>query len=157
MAVAALDKPRGQWCTHALPGRGCAIYEERPQECRTFVCLWLKDNNLGPEWKPEKSKMVLAYEDATQHTLVYVDSSTPGAWRRAPYHERMTALMLAGLPLGRLIFIVTGGRTGLLLPDKRNEARLEDLGRLEAGDQVSLKRLGHPPSVRYEAVVTRGS
>ena len=155
MAVATLSKPRGVWCDHALPGRGCGIYDTRPQDCRTFVCLWLRDESLGPDWKPEKSKMVLAHEEATGHMLVYLDPSTPRAWQRAPYMKRLTALMQAGLPLGRLVFIMTGERTGVLLPDERNEGRLEDLGRLEAGDEVSLRRLGYPHATRYEAVVKR--
>ena len=157
MGIYALDKPRGQWCEHAMPGRGCSIYADRPQECRSFSCLWLLDDNLGPEWKPEKSKMVLVADETGRRTMVHVDAAAPDAWRRAPYHQRLLELMQAGLPLGRLVFIVVGERTGLLLPDERQGSRLEDLGRLEQGDEVTLKRLGHPHATRYEAVVTRRS
>jgi hypothetical protein len=32
MAVEALGKPAGSWCSHCKPGRGCLIYETRPEE-----------------------------------------------------------------------------------------------------------------------------
>jgi len=150
MGIYALDKPRGRWCDHAMPGRGCAIYDDRPQECRTFSCLWLLDDNLGPEWKPEKSKMVLTADEASRRTMVYVDASAPNAWQREPFQQRLMALMQAGLPLGRLVFIVVGERTGLLLPHG-----LQDLGRLDDGDEVTLKRTGYPHATRYEAEVRR--
>src|SRR5215831_7728616 len=59
MGIAALDKPEGVWCGHFARGVGCAIYADRPQECRAFVCQWLVNANFGPEWKPNKCKMVL--------------------------------------------------------------------------------------------------
>jgi hypothetical protein len=155
MGIYALEKPRGAWCPHAMPGRGCAVYDDRPDECRTFSCLWLLDDNLGPEWKPEKSKMVLTADETTKRTMVYVDTAAPDAWRKPPFHQRLMALMQAGLPLGRLVFIVVGERTGLLLPAENNEMRLEELGRLEPGDAVTLKRTGYPHATRYDAVVTR--
>ena len=39
MAVTELNKPRGQACKH-ICASGCAIYDERPDSCRRFDCLW---------------------------------------------------------------------------------------------------------------------
>jgi hypothetical protein len=151
MGIYALDKPRGQWCQHAMPGRGCAIYETRPRECRTFACTWLLDENLGPEWKPEKCKMVLVSDEAKKRTMVYVDASMPDAWRRPPYHARLTALMRAGLPLGRLVFIDVGGKVSMMLPD-----RMEDLGLLGPDDEVALQIARYPHTTEYKVTVRRG-
>ncbi len=59
LAVAALDKPANRWCLHAnLGAHRCDIYEDRPEECRAFDCLWLKhDEHTVPE--PEQFVVVL--------------------------------------------------------------------------------------------------
>src|SRR5262245_33293733 len=54
-----LNKPHGVWCTDCQPGVGCRIYDDRPDECREFLCWWLVEPRLGPEWKPDKSKLVI--------------------------------------------------------------------------------------------------
>lgn len=41
MAVYALEKPPWSRCANQCAG-GCGIYAERPEECRTFDCGWLK-------------------------------------------------------------------------------------------------------------------
>lgn len=60
LRVNSLDKPTGTWCQHARPG--CAIYEDRPVECRAFSCLWLlglfKDGD-----RPDKVGGVFWYAD----------------------------------------------------------------------------------------------
>jgi hypothetical protein len=150
MGIYALEKPRGQWCDHAMPGRGCAIYETRPQECRTFACGWLRDENLGPEWKPEKSKIVLVFDEEKKRTMVYVDATQPDAWKKPPYHQRLTALMQAGLPLGRLVFVDVGGRVAMMLPD-----RMEDLGVLGPQDEVALQMIRYPHAMEYKVIVKR--
>lgn len=40
LGIAALEKPMGVACQHQGPD-GCAVYEDRPAECRKFVCGWL--------------------------------------------------------------------------------------------------------------------
>ena len=63
MAIEALAKPAGRWCRHCQPGRGCAIYAERPAECGDFACLWLVNDLLDERWKPSRSKLVLTTSD----------------------------------------------------------------------------------------------
>jgi len=53
------NKPRNVWCEHCTPGKGCNIYNDRPELCRTFRCIWLRTPEM-PEWvKPSESKMLL--------------------------------------------------------------------------------------------------
>ncbi len=155
MGIVELEKPRGAWCNHAVPGRGCAIYEQRPDSCRVFSCLWLLDPALGEEWKPEKSKLVIVPDDDKKVTRVYVDAAAPEAWKREPYHSSLLDFMRNGLMEGRLLFINVGNRNGLLLPDGGDGWRLQDLGKLQAGDEVQLRRSGPPFAPRYEAEVKR--
>lgn len=150
MGIHALSKPRNVWCDHAMPGRGCAIYAARPQECGDFACMWLLDEKLGPEWKPDKCKMVLVSEEEKKRTTVYVDAAQPNAWKKEPYLSRLTALMQAGLPLGRLVFIDVAGRVSLMLP-----GRVEELGMLGRDDEVALQMIRYPHAVEYKVSVRR--
>jgi hypothetical protein len=96
--VAVIDnKPRGVWCKHCAPGKGCGIWQERPDFCRDFSCHWLKDTSFGDEWKPERSKLVMNYRPDDNAMAVMVDPATPKAWRKEPYHSglRMLAATLA--------------------------------------------------------------
>jgi len=149
MGIGALDKPSGQWCPHCLPGKGCAIYDERPQECRSFNCDWLVEERLGPEWKPEKSKIVMT--SSQDKIIAYVDPSSPAAWRKSPFFETLTELMKNGLPQGRLVYVAVSDRYTLLLPDRH-----EELGQLGPHDEVLLKTIRTPSGLGYQVEVRRG-
>lgn len=41
LAVTELQKPARRACDHVCCS-GCRIYENRPQECRQFHCLWMR-------------------------------------------------------------------------------------------------------------------
>ena len=40
MGIKAIAKPPGVWCKECIPGKGCGIYETRPEACRTFYCAY---------------------------------------------------------------------------------------------------------------------
>jgi len=149
MGIGALDKPSGQWCPHCLPGKGCGIYDERPEECRTFSCDWLRNEALGPEWKPEKSKIVMASTNGK--IIAYVDPASPTQWRKSPFFERLTALMHAALPDGVLVYVAVAEHYTLLLPDRE-----EEIGRIGPADEVILKSFRAPTGLRYEVEIRRG-
>ena len=60
LGVNELSKPAGQQCVFEDRGRGCRIYAERPQVCRSFQCLWLRDPALLPndDQRPDRSHVV---------------------------------------------------------------------------------------------------
>ena len=43
MRVTPLDKPAGTPCRHESP-QGCGIYQTRPEVCRVWFCLWVRDD-----------------------------------------------------------------------------------------------------------------
>jgi hypothetical protein len=86
------NKPRGAWCKHCKPGKGCGIWQDRPQFCRDFHCHWIKDDSFGEEWKPEKSKFVMNYRPDQNAFAVVVDPGFPGAWLKEPYHSGLRRL-----------------------------------------------------------------
>ena len=105
---------------------------------------------LGPEWKPEKSKIVMTSSQGK--IIAYVDPSSPTQWRKSPFYERLVKLMQASLPDGILVYVAVGNHYTLFLPD-----RLEEIGRLGAQDEVILKTLRTPVGrLEYQVEVLRG-
>jgi len=93
-----IQKPAATRCRHCAradaagtttPGTatisGCAIYDSRPKVCREFYCGWRKLAQLGPAWRPDKSRVFLMIEPV------------PGPNGAGPV--RAVTLMLIGNPL----------------------------------------------------------
>lgn len=76
-------KPANTPCVHCRINEGCTIYADRPKLCRDFLCLWRKDEGLGPEWEPARSGMMVYVQGA--QVTVLVDPENPERWRQEPY------------------------------------------------------------------------
>jgi len=128
LPIPELAKPAGQWCSHAVTGKGCGIYEDRPPVCRSFYCHWLVDPTLGPEWKPNKAKFVM-YPDRDSPDIynIMVDPAFPDAWAKPPYLERIRSWVAGGAALGRFALVHVGPRLTAVLPD-----RIVDLGTVKS-------------------------
>ncbi|SFI34176.1 hypothetical protein SAMN05216525_107190 [Bradyrhizobium sp. Gha] len=115
MAIEALAKPVGRWCTHCKPGRGCAIYAGRPAECEAFTCLWLADGLLDQRWKPSRSKLVVTTsEDGVE---IRCDPGSPNAWRREPYAAEIRAWAEEGERNDMTVVVIIGQRMILVTPE----------------------------------------
>jgi hypothetical protein len=136
VGVAELAKPPGAWCPHCLRSQGCAIYDSRPAGCREFFCEWMLSEKLGPEWKPDRAKFVLAVT-ATGHLSVGVDPGFPSAWRQPPYYEvlRRWARERADNPSSSWpgVDVWIGRRCIILLPDGE-----KDLGIVAPDEDVRI-------------------
>ena len=55
MKVTPLDKPAGTPCQH-MTETGCGDYENRPEVCRVWYCMWVRDAHsiLSEEERPDK-------------------------------------------------------------------------------------------------------
>lgn len=144
--VPELNKPAGRWCAHIAQGKGCGIHDTRPQVCRAFFCQWIHNDELGPDWKPDRARFVLSIYPGTNSLAVTVDPGTPDAWTRAPYHRELRRWAEAALKGGDNVLVFNGDRVTIVLPD-RDVA----LGVLGPGDQIRVGRRGHV----YEADVVR--
>ena len=130
-------------------GKGCQIYLAKPPSCGVFNCLWLLDEKLGPEWQPSKSKIVLVRDARNHRIIAYVDATTPTAWKRSPYFEKLRDWMLAGMtPDGDSIFVSIAGKVTLLLPDGEHP-----LGVVGDDDIVEVQMM--PTGNAYRAVVRK--
>ena len=138
--IAELDKPAGKWCTHWRPGNGCGIHVMRPVSCRGFYCEWTTSKGLGPEWKPERCKFVLAKTNEGRNLTAHVDPGFPNAWRATPYYEnfKIWAAEAAKQTPMRLVSIMVGERLTVVLADRDIE-----FGVLGRDDVVQINRDEH--------------
>jgi hypothetical protein len=62
-----LQKVQGYKCRNTLPDKGCAIYESRPDTCRTFFCGWRLLKWVREPLRPDLSGVLvrLQYEKPT--------------------------------------------------------------------------------------------
>jgi hypothetical protein len=151
-AIEELAKPPGVWCRHAVSGKGCAIYAERPGSCRAFYCQWMQDASFGPEWKPEKAKFVIYVQQNGNNLQVAVDPSFPNAWTKPPYVGLIRKWVAEGAERGRFVFVRIGPRMIVLLPD-----RDVDLGRVDADDEIMVSRKPGPAGLVYDVEVKRAA
>jgi len=129
MAIEEIAKPAGDWCRHCKPGRGCRIYDSRPAECRAFNCLWLTDGRFGPDWKPNKSKLVLT--TSADGLEIRCDPSLPNAWRSEPFHNGIKRLAASGEAHDVTVLVIAGEKMVLVTPDREF-----DLGAVGADQRI---------------------
>lgn len=110
MGVSALEKPAGRWCRRFRRASGCDAYDDRPDDCRIFNCLWLLTEALDEEWKPTRAGFLLHSEAGGARLIVECDPARPHDWRRAPYHGLLRRWAAAGQEV-----LVFAGRRGLRL------------------------------------------
>jgi hypothetical protein len=133
-AVPELNKPAGPWCQHCIVGKGCAIYEKRPQLCVDYQCLWLQSQGradprerLGDELRPDRCKVVfspIARGDMSTDPNMMAATTMPGApdaWRRPAAKKLIDRMTDAGMR------VVVGPPATLrkLLVDARGEQEIE--------------------------------
>lgn len=115
-------KPAGQWCHHCKPGRGCAIWQNLPQKCGDYHCVWRLDPALGPEWKPDRARFILTHAHQDAPLAVILDKGAPDTHRREPYWSRLRETARQHLEgRGSTIVIYGGGKRALLFPDHEQE------------------------------------
>ncbi len=149
MVIPELQKPKDSWCPNFARGCGCAIYADRPQSCRDFTCFWLLDPAMGPEWKPDRCKMVL---DARQDWLVvHVDPAAGSPWRQEPYFSYLRDVAARNIARGASVLVMERGRTIIILPD-----RDVDLGVVAPQDRIVVNRTMTGAGPSWHARVVAG-
>lgn len=112
------EKPPMQWCQHCAIGEGCTIYEQRPRECRTFHCGYLRMPELNEAWRPSNSKIVVAIGPGDKRLVVMVDPSRRGQWRNEPYYSMIKAWARVLCPKAGQLLVHDGGEVIAVLPDR---------------------------------------
>jgi hypothetical protein len=114
--VPVMNKPRDKWCQKCQPGKGCAIWQDRPEFCRDFHCLWVKDVRLEPQWQPNHCKFVMNWAGEKQLNIT-CDPGSPMAYRREPFFASLKDSARRFASEEKHILIFTGSQKFVLLPD----------------------------------------
>lgn len=93
-----LIKPPDSKCKHCAAGKGCTIYDHRPDLCRSFYCKWLIDPSLDDTWYPPTARIVInmvSNADGSNPCLVFeVDPRRADRWLKTPYFEKISQIAL---------------------------------------------------------------
>jgi hypothetical protein len=117
LKITTLNKPHGTWCSHCQPGVGCRVYDDRPEECRTFLCGWLVNSQLGPQWKPDKSRLIVTNAADGNGLAIRCDPGYPNAWRKEPYHSQILQWAKAAKTQDGPIVVAVGNRLTVIAPE----------------------------------------
>lgn len=137
LGIPELAKPKDLWCANFTAGTGCRIYPDRPPSCRDFVCRWLTDATMGPEWKPSTCKMVI--DSRPGLLVVHVDPSVTHPWIGQPYISVLKRLSAQGLDKGVMVMVIERRRTIVILPDRE-----VDLGTIGPEARIAMERVNTP-------------
>jgi hypothetical protein len=118
MGVGELNKAPGQWCAHFLKGGGCGVYLDRPPSCRSFHCEWLLSDKLGDEWKPDKARFVLSWEEEKSKLSIVCDPAQPTAWKREPYLSQIRGWAARGKTDGTEIMVCINDQRIVIFDDR---------------------------------------
>ncbi|MFA5913867.1 MAG: hypothetical protein WC830_09965 [Burkholderiales bacterium] len=98
--IRELNKPGDTWCRHCSIGVGCGIYDDRPESCRVYECVWLQTQRggrpLAPELRPDKSRVVLGVTNGGDDLVLYVDPDRPDAWKRGAMAKLVAEMRAKG-------------------------------------------------------------
>jgi len=83
LRIPQLAKPAGVPCPNCT-GHSCSIYDNRPDICRRFRCMWLLNDAFGERdyWKPDACGIV-SYIPNAEPVLYFVCADD--RWTRDPW------------------------------------------------------------------------
>jgi hypothetical protein len=87
--IEATGSPQYAWCRHCAIGRGCAVYAERPEECRNFYCLWRMGFGRDED-RPDRHGVVIDLQlEPDAHPVIRVWKPVQCQERKARSARRM--------------------------------------------------------------------
>ncbi len=98
-------KDAGVLCPHHT-GTGCGIYASRYEVCRGFLCGWRQSAELGPDWRPDLSGVMIVRDGperlaqqyrAAGYGLHFMITGGEAAIRRPAFLAHVTAEMARGV------------------------------------------------------------
>jgi hypothetical protein len=91
--VGEINKPAGKWCPHVDVGHGCTIYATRPKSCSAFECMWLQEETMPEDLKPNKSHVVLWVNETGEFLMVSVDPNFPEAYKQGEMANLLKSML----------------------------------------------------------------
>lgn len=121
LAIKAFDKAPGVLCSHCSADHGCTIYEQRPEECRTFYCAYRTSTEFGEEWRPADCGLFVYFEGVHNRINVMVDPASKAAWRNEPYFSKIRSMAIDMLHQRGHLLVWEGLNVFAIMPDREIE------------------------------------
>jgi uncharacterized protein len=125
LGIVELKKPVFTICKHCIIGKGCKIYEVRPQTCAGFLCSYRTSAGLPEHWNPKVCGMVLHREASGETDILSIicSNSAKHRWKQEPYWSDIKK-MAADLHIrqGAHVRILRKGEPVLIINPKTFEA-----------------------------------
>lgn len=125
LGIVELKKPVFTICKHCVIGKGCKIYEVRPQTCAGFFCSYRISADLPEYWNPKVCGMVLHRESngGTDILSIICSNSAKHRWKQEPYWSDIKRIA-ADLHIrqGAYVRILRKGEPVLIINPKTFEA-----------------------------------
>jgi hypothetical protein len=123
-------KPAEQMCPHCT-GKGCGVYDRRPQVCREWDCVWRRIGSMPPETRPDRLDVLFTIDRQAEpqtpfDRLYFVARALDegDALKKGPTKD--VCMMLAHGPLP--IFASWPNRRQLIYPREELAAAILDPG-----------------------------
>lgn len=139
-AIPALDKPAGAWCKHCDIGKGCRTYDNRPELCVDFKCLWLQSQEreaaerMPLDARPDRCKVVFSPTTKDGLFAAMVMPGSPDAFRKGAAKRIIEMMVRAGL---RVVAGLPSATTKTMI-DRRGEREVQLTEPDENGMQWSI-------------------
>jgi hypothetical protein len=147
LAVAKLAKPIGAWCQHCDKGRGCKIYDERPDDCQKFYCGYLQLPSVDERWRPDRCKFVIFAELDGNRTAIHVDPGSPRAWRAEPFYSQIKEWSVIAADNNHQVVVYNGNRCTVVFPHEE-----VDLGVVHADEHIITRQISTQNGIVLEAL-----
>lgn len=102
IAVHEIEKPMWQHCKHECE-IGCGIYNERPQSCRDYWCMWQGGMLKGEENRPDRLGLIFDFRAEGDADAISVWEVWEGA---ADSPQAITLLKQMTAMLHKVVFII---------------------------------------------------
>ena len=73
----SLQKHADVPCQHLSETAGCGVYETRPPVCQEWYCGWRYMEQLGDEWRPDRSRILLKFQAGVHSGLIFQTLGLP--------------------------------------------------------------------------------
>ncbi len=100
------QKPAGKACSQMVEKGGCKIYTNRPTVCQDWYCAWRFMEQLGDDWRPDRSGILLRSDE---NGIIFQPIRNP---RKVLTSERAIELIGGG--------IAQGIQLSMSIPTKKN-------------------------------------
>lgn len=131
LGVPEISKEAGCDCPNRKPGwKACKVYDERPESCATFSCMWL-DGHLSNADKPSNIGVVLQGDEHPEFGAIIVAHERS----RGAAMQGRAGTLIQKLSRGVVVFVVP--------PDGGNRRLVCNNPKLTAKVRAFLQRKGH--------------